>query len=1596
MHRSMSTSTIFIPRADIQQETLRTTNYASAQNWDRPVVTELRTRRDSPRQANPAARRILDRRKSRSETITLKRLELTPYVLEAGKVKAQSEEILAHPKNTRQQASDEKQTAEILNLVVDELSKTSKTKYVTKSEPEIPSKSDKVPTIARSKEWSRSCTAIEQNKTAKARRLEKLVKRSTQQVERNEAKALEKPSVHSNAINTPAYQSFPNMMRTDTAFQSTFPVPAFTPTPRLPNKRTSIQDPPTTLSSLKHVSSEFDSVTSRPTRRPHTARHQTTSRNFEHRAPRTLTTLLPCAPPTTVHENKAIIALLQPFVRRPTRPTDPPALPRGTFRRCAAIPVVCVNAQEELVARRGGGARVLRDGFVWPAALVGMGPAGEAFGWGSATKDGFQAIVLPRRARSAVSRSLRDAAEERGGEGGAPDSVDGEDADLKIMPQFGKHTKVGMEQHRYATIDDVICIPSPNPGFTKEELAQGEMETAIKQLNQIDTDSGDVTFDDITDPAMPANPETVVDVATFKLSFEVNQDCDNLAIPEEMCGEMKEVTTDCEMVKPSSKAFKPNNDEPQTIPNFSVSDNGLTIVSKGISSQKDLELLQTIPFIPSAHTTNQENEIDIPYDCFGYETASQYLAPAISTVKAGFPQLTKTHREPVNLLYTQSSLMNHLKRTNSAHTKPRIHMRTHEQGYDLPNRDEMDPNLMRCGTSRPRSAYLLGLEEKWIRQRNLDSGSRVSSVVKPPTIIQMDAELKRESIVIRQMDVRAQEKVQEGPSVPGAQEDEMDLQAIMTLYKDGQIPLENPSLSHSAPITRLRTQSSRYDNRTPLSFRSITIIRGDHELIGPTYSNPRTIVAQSEGWTSELGEECDCDNNDLTVREQDLDQILRLAHMEGLVNPAPDEADGSQVPWVTITPGQRYRSKSDTVPAQKTERVKVGRGMASNDVGKHLDSMVLVKSVQFASNKPKEQPFPVVVTTKPNKRKAPPSEPFEARTEPLAQMEVVEAPKVEVEDEPEPELSDSDDSDTNSIDIKFKRNEHPNIEDSVPDWVDMALCAYLYLEGHAIIIQRRWCQFVAESQQTRFLDSVIYCQRMYRARRTRRHYKKLLAKRNLVAMQKQFDALDRASEITLTGECRRPRRNAFACLVLELQAYLAMQKRAQDRADLFLSVGSQVVTDSSPGSEAISMAEPYDAVEKEVLDPVRSRLRAIARLMGRSHFRNLRSSRFTNTDVWMKMEAVVKRACVEYAGWWESLKGNTMVELKKRLSDYMHLMVEGSVQSRIALPLPSLRHALEDPDYHQKEAYEEQPELSLLETLLSGQDGTVVTPDINQDENAALKSLQISPPSLEHLYKDNAPSAAETNSIRASKVTRSSNYVQTAILEIGQDEEPLQQRIIRNPLCHSKEPSEDSPFDCRNLPRMSAVKFSDTPSSTYACMTQLDRTCPGTGASIRSIQTRDMIPHGHRLEGVVIINRSSIMSRPSPMPLMDKFKTSAAHFMVQDDTIAAGRSTVLRGSPRRTVTSSPKSRASRTEGATLAQTQIDASKAPELRAEKRQERREARRRAKLTSQLLLRDDRVRRCLNEMVYKRINAELILQLLTPGQAEVDAVVVRKSTK
>ncbi|KAI8842653.1 hypothetical protein BJ741DRAFT_591533 [Chytriomyces cf. hyalinus JEL632] len=78
-------------------------------------------------------------------------------------------------------------------------------------------------------------------------------------------------------------------------------------------------------------------------------------------------------------------------------------------------------------------------------------------------------------------------------------------------------------------------------------------------------------------------------------------------------------------------------------------------------------------------------------------------------------------------LRLRSEINSHIKRVSSARHRPATRLGIMDPGSGLPEDALKNPGLMRCGNSRPRSAYLLNLEERWRDQRNSHTGTAISN-----------------------------------------------------------------------------------------------------------------------------------------------------------------------------------------------------------------------------------------------------------------------------------------------------------------------------------------------------------------------------------------------------------------------------------------------------------------------------------------------------------------------------------------------------------------------------------------------------------------------------------------------------------------------------------------------------------------------------------------------------------------------------------------------------------------------------------------------------------------------------------------------------
>ncbi|KAJ3239743.1 hypothetical protein HDU81_005459 [Chytriomyces hyalinus] len=926
-------------------------------------------------------------------------------------------------------------------------------------------------------------------------------------------------------------------------------------------------------------------------------------------------------------------------------------------------------------------------------------------------------------------------------------------------------------------------------------------------------------------------------------------------------------------------------------------------------------------------------------------------------------------------LRLKSEINSHIKRVSSARHRPATRLGTMDPGAGLPEDALKNPSLMRCGNSRPRSAYLLNLEERWRVSRNPRTGVAVSN---RKTRSAATAKLNNcfDETVLRVKEDGFQARATMASIViPKV----WTLDKVMRMYETGE-SANQVSLDQYGRMARPQTrgQSARYSGRNTFEMSAISVSEGDTpaEAID---SKPNFLVARSQGWNSEFGDDCECDNNEMTVLEQDLGVFSK--HVTEATS-----ANSNTQGYIKIVPNQRQKVVSDcfapTNECSATSAVRITQQPMSqreSELERHLNSMLFInfENVKtFAAETAESQNYnedaldPVTIPKTKLKKKRKKVE----KNASLEQQPVDDTLSSETQAHPleptEPE-TESDDSDSDSIDISFTKEEQDQSAATategiaVPYWVDVALIAFLILEKNAVCIQRRWRIYRQVLKASHMLNTVVYLQRFYRAYRVRVQYLKLQStrkfKRNaILSAQKKFNEVDAAAEIYLSGECQRAHRNAFAKVVDEHSAYLSMQKRAQERADRFAGPSGNCLSNNLLLQEGLlsastdSVADTHD--DKSALNPVRARFRN----RYRKRVAGLESQQ--GPDRWQKVCYIMSCISDKYNSWYQREQHLTLDALTSRMDMYVTQLRKGFKRTT-AIPIKN----------------------QLLE---KGASATITSSVRLFDNQAATQNSvdsigeKISRPSLQHLIGSLTGQGsegllkaikAEENEAHGSTVsfaTSAQKLEQTPherAFDIGQTDEPLNFEFVRNPLSDSSsKPIASSETDFTAKKR-TLVKFSDSvPATQQPSAFKFNR------YSLPARMTTNAKPN--ELEDAITVRRSSMTKRSLPSMSSMESSSSSAFFAVPQPVVAV----------KKAKSSTTKKMTAKSETLSLQslQTSLPILPKSEVKVEKRPQKRESKMRRKKT--MALREARILSGLQALCV-HVSVDGILSLISRSDEE-----------
>ncbi|KAJ3267212.1 hypothetical protein HDU77_003292 [Chytriomyces hyalinus] len=840
-------------------------------------------------------------------------------------------------------------------------------------------------------------------------------------------------------------------------------------------------------------------------------------------------------------------------------------------------------------------------------------------------------------------------------------------------------------------------------------------------------------------------------------------------------------------------------------------------------------------------------------------------------------------------LRLKSEINSHIKRVSSARHRPATRLGIMDPGSGLPEDALKNPGLMRCGNSRPRSAYLLNLEERWRDQGNSHTGTAISNR-KTRSATTARLENNFDDTVLRVREEMAGAANLASVMTPKV----WTLDKVMRMYEAAEGVKQSPSSDQYGRIKYLQTrgQSARYSGRNTFEMSAVCVSEGDKPA-AVLESKPNLLVARSQGWASEFGDDCECDNNEMTVLEQDLGIFSK--HVT-----ESTAADSNTQSYMRIVPNQRPQ-KTDFVASTNeggaATAVRITHQPMSHresELERHLNSMLFInfENVKaFAAdtvegqNSNDDALTPLTEPKRKLKKKRKKLEKTTITDQQPAEDSLSSETQVQPLEAAEPE-TESDDSDSDSIDISLGKDEQDQsagtvTEAVVPYWVDVALIAFLILEKNAICIQRRWRTYMQASKASHMLNTVVYLQRFYRAYRVRAQYLKLQTtrkfKRNaILSAQKKFNEVDAAAEVCLSGECQRAHRNAFAQVVVEHSAYLSMQKRAQERADRFAAVSDNLLHEQDLLHVSTdSVADTHD--DKSALNPVRTRFRKRYRRRAaglesqQGHVR------------WQKVCCIMNRISEKYNSWYEREQYLTLAALNSRMAAYAAQLKKGFKRTS-AIPIKA-----NDND-SEKQQLEKGASATITSSIrLFGDQATTQ----NSVDSVGEK---ISRPSLQHLIGSitqegsngffkaiEAKDIEARGSVVAFEIAESSSQKleqasQERGFDIGQTDEPLNFEFVRNPLSGGGKPVTSSETDF-TAKKKTLVKFCDSiPSTQQPSASKFNR---------YSLPARiTTSAKSNELEDAITVRRSSITKRSLPTMSYTESSSSTAFFSVPQPVVA--------------------------------------------------------------------------------------------------------------
>ncbi|KAJ3204255.1 hypothetical protein HDU82_005978 [Entophlyctis luteolus] len=522
--------------------------------------------------------------------------------------------------------------------------------------------------------------------------------------------------------------------------------------------------------------------------------------------------------------------------------------------------------------------------------------------------------------------------------------------------------------------------------------------------------------------------------------------------------------------------------------------------------------------------------------------------------------------------------------------KPPLPLASFQQGIDLPGDTSIDPVAFRCGSSRPKSAFLRLLETKF-RDNIMSTSAGAHSetnveVAKKVSIVQLNDSLS----------------VQPSNVVP-----ELHHPATGNTFGNlEQKPRRCTSSATKEKVPSKRVNSGLRPVKRSLPLKPVSIINtlslsGLDESLFPLDSQLDTDPANA----------VDADEARQSQAAQSINQPA-FGKLEDQSKSEEKNKRGSSAP----SEPKAKRPLSNFARPEEAQ----SPWMHEEDIilQDYLDHLLFVnfENVDGYTVSPQEDVIPQLaparksISQKKVKHKR-------IRRKPLKEPHAPRTSKVAQRDESCSESDSEVASEPGSLDLKFSDKHKTCLEPLRMVVVAMALSAAAIILKRIVVIQRTVRRFLRNEKRHHFLDVVVHLQRIFRARRIFRQYQKFKAnkKQNRVASfgLTQYLHLDALYVIPDTGEIRRPSSNAFANTVLAFQKYRKMQYRAQQRAD-------GLVADFSDGYFS-DTASDEELVDRDSLNPVRARIRKHA--AQRIDRVALKSS--VRVSVWQRFADIVQR-----------------------------------------------------------------------------------------------------------------------------------------------------------------------------------------------------------------------------------------------------------------------------------------------------------------------------------------------------------------------------------